>query len=144
MIFRKTSFTLLVTAAIVLSACEFSATDTIVTRQQTHVVKFKTTESEFKDEVLRMIPAEAVHLESSVTQKNNEEEKHYLTVKVLNPEEFPNPKDFFTLAGEVKQTALRSIGNVEQYEKLYVVLEEKTMNDGLERSRIQKREVSLN
>lgn len=143
MIFRKTSFTLLVTAAIVLSACEFSATDTIVT-QQTQVVKFKTTESEFKDEVLHMIPAEAVHLESSVTQKNNEEEKHYLTVKVLNPEEFPNPKDFLTLAGEVKQTALRSIGNVEQYEKLYVVLEEKTMNDGLERSRIQKREVSLN
>ena len=130
--------------AIMLSACEFYTEENVVTHQETYVPKFRTTESDFKKEVLRLIPAESVHLESSVTQENGEMEMHYLTVKVLNPEEYSSPMLFLSQAGEVKEKALESIENIEQYEKLFVAFEEKTMRNGLESTRTQKREISLN
>lgn len=144
MTFKKSTFVILLIAIITLSACEFDYTRTDeVAHQETYVPKFKTSESEFKDEVLRIIPAESINLSSSVSQKNGGKKTHSLTVNVLNPEKFSEPSAFIAQAEEVKAQAVKSIENLEQYEKIYILFEEKTLEKGLERTRTQKREIAL-
>ena len=144
MTFKKSTFVILLIAAITLSACEFDYKRTDeVAHQETYLPKFKTSESEFKDEVLRIIPAEGINLSSSVSQRSGGEKTHSLTVNVLNPEKFSEPSAFIVQAEEVKAQAVKSIENLEQYEKIYIHFEEKSIEDGFERTRTQKREISL-
>lgn len=144
MTFKKSSFTILLMAAVTLSACEFDYKRTDeVAHQETYVPKFKISESEFKDEVLRIIPAESINLSSSVSRRNGGNKTHSLTVNVLNPKEFSDPIAFLAQAEEVKAQAVKSIENLGQYEKIYIHFEEKSLENGLERTRTQKREISL-
>ena len=141
--FRKTSFTLLLLAAVTLSACDFDSTETVVNHQETYPPEFRTNDSDFKNEVLRIIPAEDITWSSSVSQINGGEETHALNIEILNPEEFSNPVVFYSQANEVKEQAEKSIENMKQYDKIFVKVEEKSFENGSERTRTQKREISL-
>ena len=141
--FRKTSFTLLLLAAVTLSACDFVSTETVVNHQETYPPEFRTNDSDFKNEVLRIIPAEDITWSSSVSQVNGGEETHALNIEILNPEEFSNPVAFYSQASEIKEQAEKSIENMEQYDKIFVKVEEKSFKNGSERTRTQKREISL-
>lgn len=147
MILKNISISFLVLTALSFSACEKSSRASnnihVVTQQKTHVPEFNIEEAEFKDKILRIIPAENVNLAASVTQVSNEEEQYSFTINIFNPEEFSNPLTFIDQVEEVKEQVIESVTNLDRYEKVFVNVEEKTLENGLERTRTQKREISL-
>ena len=147
MTYKNISISFLMLAAISFSACEKTSRTSnniqVVTKQKTYVPKFNIEEAEFKDKILQIIPAESVNLAASVTQVNDEEEQYSFTINIYNPEEFSNPLTFNDQVEEVKEQVIESVTNLDRYEKIYVNVEEKTSENGLERTRTQKREFSL-
>ena len=143
MIFRKSSFATIFLAAAIFLACEPVFKKTVVTHQEINSPKFTSNEADFQDAIFRIIPAEDVNLSSSVSQVNGGVKTHSLTVKILNRKEFSSPVDFFSQAGAVKDQAEQFIQNIDQYDKTYVLFEEKSIENGSERTRTQKREISL-
>lgn len=126
-----------------LSSCEPVYKETITTRQENYPPEFRISASDFKKELLQTVPGEDVFWSSSVTQVNGGKETHSLNIKILNPEEFSNPVVFFFQAGAVKDQAGRLIENFDDYDKISISFEEKSLKNGSEITRTQKREIDL-
>jgi hypothetical protein len=96
-----------------------------------------------KSRISAVIPVENISIGSSKTEKTGDAEYHALTVEI-QPETLPgNVVSFFKMTGEIKNAVESGIGNMEDYQKLEIVVRKTTNENGVEKTQSYKKEIDL-
>ena len=91
-----------------------------------------------------LIPADEIRISSSKTETSREPEINTLIIEVFQPETFPsNGFSFNSLAGKIEETVEESVGNIEDFQKMEILVSRTSQEDGHEKSSFFKKEFDL-
>ena len=96
-----------------------------------------------KSRISAIIPAEDISFGSSKTEKSGEAEYNTLTVEI-QPKTLPEDVvSFFRMTGEIQDAVESGIGNMEDYQKLEIVVRQTSIENGVEKSQSCKKQIDL-
>ncbi|MCX2839199.1 hypothetical protein OQ279_13680 [Salinimicrobium sp. MT39] len=131
----------LLTVLILFTSCVEKITR--VVHQDTIPPEYTVAQETLKSRISAVIPAENISIGSSKTEKTGDAEYHALTVEI-QPETLPgNVVSFFKMTGEIKNAVESGIGNMEDYQKLEIVVRKTTNENGVEKTQSYKKEIDL-
>ena len=134
---------LLLILAIGFSSCEFMISRKTTDSQKTVPPEFKTSRVQLQTDIASITSSEDVNIGTSFAQTSGEPGIHSVTIKVINPSSFPDANLFLDQAEEIKEEAVASIKNIGKYEKLLIDYEQKSSEDGIEKTTSFKKEIQL-
>lgn len=96
-----------------------------------------------KSRIAAIIPADQILFSHGQTQKSGEAKYNTLTVEIL-PDTLPsNLVSFFRLTDEIQEAVESGIGNMEDYQKLDIVVRRTVKENGVEHTQAYKKEIDL-
>ena len=134
---------LLLLVAISLTAC----VDETITRKisgKTIPPEYLIERERLQGRIATLIPADDIQITTSKTETSGEPEVNTLIVEVFQPEIFPpNGFSFNTIAGNIEETVVESIGNIKDFQKMEIRVSRTWMEDGYEQSHSFRKEFDL-
>lgn len=123
-----------------------SCVDSTITRivhQDTITPEYSVEKETLKNRISAVIPAQDISFASSKTEKNGEAEINSLTVEIV-PDTLPsNLISFFRLTDEIREAVESGIGNMEDYDKLNIVVRHTVKENNVEHTQSYKKEIDL-
>jgi hypothetical protein len=128
----------------------FAFTGCIEKSTTTHIKDFPAPEYSVRAKVLKdrikdVIPAEEVKISTSQTETTGKPVFKLFRVEIVSPKEYPsNLFSFSSLAGDIKKAVESGIGNLDDFQKMEIVISESTVGEnGSENKRSYKKEFDL-
>lgn len=119
-----------------------------ITRIQTkeHLVtidpEFSVEKETLKSRIAAIIPAEEISFSSSKTTKAGESDYHTLNVEIV-PDSLPDGIAFYRMTDEIQTAVESGITNMNEYQKLSIIVRQQIMENGIEHNRSYKKEIDL-
>lgn len=134
---------LLLLLTIGFSSCEFMVSRKTTDSHDTVPPEFRTSRTQFQTDIASITSSEEVNISTAFTQTSGEPGTHSLTITILNPTSFPDAVSFLDQSEEIKEETLASVKNIGKYQKIYIDYEQKSSEDGIEKTRSFKKEIQL-
>ena len=117
-----------------------------ITRKISHDTispKYAVEKEVLKSRISAVIPAKNISFASTRTRKSGEAEINSLGLEIETDSLPASGMEFFRLTDELQEAVESGIENIEDYQKLTVVVKQSFKEDGVEHNRSYKKEIDL-
>lgn len=128
---------------LLLILISFTACDETLFGRNIHP-EYTIEKERLKSKVASIIPSEEIRITSSRSEIEGRSESHILHVEILSPGTFPlNSYSFSGLARNIQNTVEKNISNIEEFQKMEIVVRHTVEDNGTRLERNFIKEIDL-
>ena len=141
---KKNIFTPILMLSLLFNGCIEDTISRPASGLGTIPVEYKTSRKDVEAKLLEIFPSEKVLVLTGAEQKDGGPKTNHLTIEFNNPQVFPDNDSVLDVQIEaVREEAMASIDNVEEYRQLVILFQEEMEENGLSKSRSIQKEISI-